>query len=342
MLSFALRSWTSAIAILALLGGFAGIATAQPVVIGDPYGRIVNTTVSPYWGYAYNPYGSYLHGAADLTRAQGDFLIKKQESFLLREKVRQEKLVTRRAQFEHWDWERNFVLAANGRYREQVRLANVERSRNNPPSIEIYTANPLNFLYDELAKRPALPIAGSTAINPDMLTHINITVDGNGNVGLLKGEKIFWPGLFFLPEFADERKELDQLLARCKEEAVLSTGSRRADPAALHELQRALDACQAHVRKVTRLGKGDSDHSVSDLIEARRHLKQLDDAIAVFKKPDAAFYLNSLQGKCVAELVANMKKEGVRFAPATRGCERFYSILWHALKDELTRIDGGK
>jgi hypothetical protein len=56
------------------------------------------------------------------------------------------------------------------------------------------------------------------------------------------------------------------------------------------------------------------------------------------EQPDAAYYLNPLQGRTVAELVDYMKKNGIRFAPATNGCERFYVSLHRALASEVTRL----
>ena len=40
----------------------------------------------------------------------------------------------------------------------------------------------------------------------------------------------------------------------------------------------------------------------------------------------------------VAELVAHMKKNGLRFAPATAGAERAYTALHRALADEVARL----
>ena len=60
----------------------------------------------------------------------------------------------------------------------------------------------------------------------------------------------------------------------------------------------------------------------------------------MLERPDAAYYLTPLQGRTVAELVAHMKKNGVRFAAATVGCERYYVALHRALADEVTRLKG--
>jgi hypothetical protein len=80
-----------------LLG--ASRAPAQSLGL-DPYGRVVITRPSAYWGYTYVPYidrtAQQLSAGADAVRAggeylraEGDFLVKKQEAALLREEVRQ-------------------------------------------------------------------------------------------------------------------------------------------------------------------------------------------------------------------------------------------------------------
>src|SRR5205807_1475369 len=146
--------------------------------VGDPYGNstiIVRTAYSPYWGYVYNPYG-------DIIRAQGDFLIKKQEAALLREEVRRSKLKTRRAQLEEWEWERDFLATARRNERERVQRREVEYNRDSPAFAEIIGGEALNTLFDDLRRRPILAAEGSTPIDAEWLAHVHFTVGNRGNL----------------------------------------------------------------------------------------------------------------------------------------------------------------
>jgi hypothetical protein len=317
---------------LLALGAVAAPALAQ---YGDPYNRVVlSIAPSVYWGYTYDPYGGYLHGAADLVRAQGDFLIKREQAALERERVRRAKLETRHLQLEHWEWEREFLAGAGERQRERVRKAEVERGRNFPPLTEILAAIPLNNLLDDLIKQPQLPLAGSVAVQPEWLAHVHVTVDGRGNIGLLKEDTLYWPQLLLRSDFAAERERIDQLFTQAKEQTL----STRRDPALLLQLRRRVAACQEHIRSETKRGTNDADWSPRHYIDAKRFLGEVDGALMVLERPDAAYYLSPLQGNTVAEVVASMKKSGIRFAPATVGCERFYVALHRALADEVTRL----
>jgi hypothetical protein len=66
---------------VATLCALASPAGAQSAGYGDPYKIVVAAAPSPYWGYTYSPYATTpLHGVADIVRAQGDCLIKKEET----------------------------------------------------------------------------------------------------------------------------------------------------------------------------------------------------------------------------------------------------------------------
>ncbi len=335
---FIARTFAAVAVSVAALGTLAPSAAAQSLRPGDPYRIVIRAAPSTYWGYTYNPYASTLRGAAAVIRAQGDFLIKSQVAALVREQVRRSKLQTRRLQLEHWEWERDFKSGALNRERERVHRAEVERARTLPPLTEILAAIPHNRILDELRKRPSLPNAGSITVESEWLAHIHVTVDGRGNMGLLKDDRIFWPPLLMRSDFQPTRERIDELLARAKEKALSSQSNARIDPELLRELRLCVAACKRHVDNEVASGVEDPAWNTRHYIEARRFLKHVSDAIFVLEKPDAAMYLQPLRGATVAELVAHMKKEGIRFAPATVGCERYYIALHRALADEVTRL----
>jgi hypothetical protein len=318
---------------------FASPAVAQSGSYGDPYRAVISAAPSSYWGYTYSPYATTpLHGVAAIIHAQGDYLVKRQEAALLREQVRQVKLQTRRLQLEHWEWERNFKVGALNRERKRVREAEVERARNFPPNTEIYAAIPLNNLLDELRKQPALSPARSSPIEASWLAHIHITVEGRGNMGLLKTDRLFWPQLLTRSDFAPTREKIDQLLASSKEQVLRTSNDGRVDPQGLRELRQHVAECKKRIDNELASGVEDTAWNLRHYMEASRFLRDVNDAIYVLEKPNAAMYLNPLQGATVAELVAHMKKKGIRFAPALTGDEQHYIALHRALADEVTRL----
>jgi hypothetical protein len=333
--SLAARMFAMA-ASVAALGTLEPPAAAQPPASGDPYARrlVVTTAPSPYWGYTYNPYASYLHGVAAVTEAQGDLLIKREQAGLVREEVRQARLKTRRLQIEQVEWERDLRAGAPERERERVRKADVERSVNDPPLTEIWKGSSLNRLLDDLCMRPVLSRDGSTPVQPEWLAHVNTTVDGNGSVGLLKGEQIFWPQLLFLPEFAGDREQLEKLLARAREQALSGAGVM--DPRLLRDLRERVAACEKRLRR----GNRTADWTPRHYTDALHFVEDLDRAVAALERPDPAFLFSPLQGKTVAELVVHMRDKGIRFAPATNGQEASYRALHRALANEVTRLQG--
>ena len=108
----------------------------------------------------------------------------------------------------------------------------------------------------------------------------------------------------------------------------------------LSGLESAVRAAQARLDQEIRAGVGDPDCNPRHQIEALKFLRQVTDATFILEKPDAAYYLAPPEGNTVAELVAYMKKNGLHFAPATVGGERYYVALHRAFADEVTRIKG--
>jgi hypothetical protein len=329
--------------------GAIGLALcAAPSRAADPYRRIVVARPSPYWGYTYMPYvESPLHGMADIVRSQGDwmrahgdYLIKNQQASMLREKVRQEHLVTRKKELEYLEWERDFRNMSYNNELRRERERKVEYNLKYTAQSEIYTAMPLNSLYGELKmKRPELlGEAGSIQIEPDVLEHIHVTVSGRANIGLLKDDRIIWPRLFFRSSFREYREKFEEQLLRAKELALAQDRNQADLAQVLDDLQHTIRVCRERLDREIKSGFDDPDCNPCHQINGMRFLERLTDTIFALEKPDAAYYLKPLQGKTVAELVTNMKKSGLQFAPATVGCERYYVALHGSLADEVTRI----
>lgn len=307
---------------------------AQYSRYGDPYRTVIFATPSPYWGYTYNPYASMLHGAADVTRANGDYFIKTQKAARLREEVRRSKLETRRLQLEHWAWERDFRAEVDRRKRERIHKAYLERARTDPPQTEIVAAIPHNRIFDELRQLPDYPRENSVKVEAEWLSHIHVSVSGHENMGLLKDDRIFWPQLLTRSDFAPTCEKIQQLFNKAKEQAFQT----RIDPKLLYELRQCVAECRKHFYEEWSRDIVDPAWNSGHFTETNRFLKDMHAAVRTLERPDAATLLAPLRGATVAELVAYMKKEGIRFAPATVGCDRAYISLHRALADELTRL----
>lgn len=323
---------------IVFLATLAAPAVAQPDRPGDPYGRIaIHTAPSAYWGYTYSPYDGYLHGAADVIRAQADFLVAKEETAYLRERTRRAQLETRRAELEQVSWERDWRADEIIRERERRKRVIINRHLD-PPLNEIFSGTALNTLFDELAKHAPLSPDTSTPVDAEWLAYINKTVDGRGNIGILRGEQLWWPQLLLLAEFSDTRKAINQLFATAREQVLSPSASREDRADTLRQLRLEIETCRQHLRR----GLNSDDPDWSDhYIDAKRFLQALSALVVVLDRPDAAFFLKPLEGKNVAELVAFMKNKGVRFAEANVDGQRAYVALHHALADELTRLQGG-
>jgi hypothetical protein len=84
------------------------------------------------------------------------------------------------------------------------------------------------------------------------------------------------------------------------------------------------------------VGENVSKLGFADHREAKRFIKQLDDAIAFLKLPDAAQWLpgkSAVAAKSVQDLVKGMEDKGAKFAPATPGHEQAYVALHRSLVD---------
>lgn len=76
--------------------------------------------------------------------------------------------------------------------------------------------------------------------------------------------------------------------------------------------------------------------SPGEFIEASRYAKDLKSGYQVLQQSDVARFFKpnwTPQGATVAELVQQMTKEGLSFAPATSGDESYYTSLHRSLVD---------
>lgn len=295
-----------------------------------PYNPYMNNPgyfpYNPYY-YGGDPYGGYLSGTADVINAQGQYLINNQQAYLLREKVRTAQIENKRRTFDEYLYERANLPSLNEQ-REKSKEEEIRRSLNTAPLTEVWAGKSLN---DILANLQDLRNKGydgpNVPLNPDTLKQINVTTGaGSGNAGLLKDVgSLNWPiGLQNLSGSEPLRKQIDALLV----EATKQAAGGRVDAGTVTELERAINRLRNDL--VGQVG----NFGFQAYTEAKRYLRELDDAVALLKRPDAAQYLSgkfSAQGRTVKELVEYMTAHGLKFAPAVSGQESAYSSLQNAL-----------
>jgi hypothetical protein len=272
------------------------------------------------------PAGGYLRGGADVIRAQSEFMKGKQEAALTREQVRQSKVTTRRQQFDEWQYERANTPTVEEE-RERVRLQEVQRSRNNPPVTEIYSAKALNDLLTDLQKNlpPSFP-GPAIPLDPATLGQINVTSGTTaGNIGPLKnGGALQWPFELTGKEFTTQRDMIDRRLPQALQQAA----SGRVDPTILRALTDGLAGMQQELkRQITKM-------TPNDYISAKRYLNELEESFKKLRDPNIGNYFNgtwTAKGNNVTELLQYMTAQGLKFAPANRGAEPAYTSLHRSL-----------
>jgi hypothetical protein len=281
----------------------------------------------PGYYYAYpDPFGGGLSGAADAISAQGQFEIQFQQARLLNQEVERSKIETRHRQWEEWLYEREHRPTIEDE-RERRRMENLRRARNNPPFAEVWSGQALNDLLLALQQQQAKRGPGPTiSLDEDVLQHINVTSGVTpGGSGLLKdGGKLHWPLVLQRGAFTEDRRRLDELLQLGVRQA--QSGPVEADT--LQEMNRHIDRLRAAV-------KANLDTiTPSDDIRAKRFLNELTGAVKALQDPDVAKYVSgkwAARGRTVGELVDEMSRQGLKFAPAIGGDEAAYNALHRAL-----------
>jgi hypothetical protein len=275
-----------------------------------------------------NPYEGYLNGAANVTTANAQYQLTIQQAKLAREEARRSALETRRQAILERQWELSLQPDPE-QIRQQQMLKSLQRSRNNPPLTEIWSATALNDLLRAIQGAHTKGDTGpDVTLSPEVLRHINMTTGTTyGGVGLLReGGKLTWPYVLQQSPFDDERKRLDELLPQAVKEARSGPVNRdvlnniRSTTA---QLERELDARVA-------------DLTPSEFIEGSRYLRELKDGMKVLQQSDVSRYFRTEwkpQGSTVGDLVKQMTQQGLRFAPAVSGDESYYTVLHRALVD---------
>jgi hypothetical protein len=278
----------------------------------------------PYYPYPYSPEGDYLRGAADVYRAQGNYLVNYSQSQILMEKARQDVLDTRRKIYDQWLYERNNTPSLQD-LRERDQKMDLRRALTDPPLYEITDGRALNTL---LKKAISTSTAGSlpnVPLSPEVLKNINVAVDvglGLGAVkGLRDGAPLDWPAVLQSSDYDADRKDLENVLRDAVDDAS------RTGTVNINSLQK-IQADYANLSK--KLDENIFHLTADQYLAGKRYLKQLNNSIQALQKKNVEKYFNRLEKvRSVADLLKEMG--GETFAPAGVGDEKAYVALHQAL-----------
>lgn len=280
-------------------------------------------------GYGYpqmTPGYGYLSGASEVINSQAQFMLSQQEADLKKEQVKQAKLDTSRKTWDEWKYEQSIMPTA-----EEQRLkrekAEVDRARGNPPSIDVWSGDAMNTLLTDIQKLQGAGTPGPNVPLPtEVVKQLNLTDGRSPGPGLLRdGGALTWPYSLENEVFQADRKRMDGLMAQAVGQA---RSGKRVEPKIIRDLQTTEDSLRAQLKS-----------SIHDLtptqgVEARRYLNDLHDTARTLQDPNVSKYFGgqwSAKGNSVAELVDEMTRQGLKFAPATDGDQAAYTAVYKAM-----------
>jgi hypothetical protein len=275
--------------------------------------------------------GGYLSGAADVIGAQGQFMNDQQQAYLTKEQVSQARMDTRRKKFDEVQYERANTPSVEEE-REFSRALQAQRSRRDPTPTEIWSSRALNSLLTDIQLKktpgPTIPVES------DILHQINFTAGTpgtSGGIGLLKdGGKLEWPALLEDDAaFADDRQTITQLAGEVSASAQRGEIDTRKVRKMGQSVEHMMSDLKSHVRGV----------DINDYIAAKKYLGELQGCVAQLRSPNATKQFDGsweARASTVAQLVGDMTKKGLKFAPAVTGQEAAYTSLHRSLADYNT------
>jgi len=331
---------------------YATLSTSPYAAAASPYATLSTTggdySLSTTGGYGQPGYGGYgggyyntsgsgptLQGLASYNNSLGNYEIQVQNARKLKEQSRQMQIETARKKLDFQMYYERMKMTAP-KLRELEAETELERARKDPPAVEIWSGKSLNELLKSVKKagRSKLKDGPQVDLADVRLDEVNLTdSSGQGNLGLLKQTdkegklQLNWPAAFEKASYARARDELTKNLS----EAVAALrNKRKPEKETLKDVQKDFKTLSD---KIADTGTTD-ELSPSQYIEAKRYLRQLDQAIKALNDPKAEKYFDDwkAKGKTVAELLDHMMSNGLQFAPAASGDEAAYNALYEALR----------
>jgi hypothetical protein len=195
---------------------------------------------------------------------------------------------------------------------------------------EILSGKALNDVLADLrgldfTSDPAGPYAFPLPLDEEGLKHVNVTT-GAGNIALLKNEgRLNWPLALSGMEFEVER---DRLAARALTAVRQAEFNNQVDASTIQQMTADVDTLDQQLQRNGR------ELPAMRYIEGKTFLHNFADAIKALAQENVGNHFNgnyALKAQTVSELVGQMTKRRLRFAPALPGDEAAYVVLRQAL-----------
>jgi hypothetical protein len=266
-----------------------------------------------------------MSGIADIYSSLGQYEISLEQAGILRQQKKQAMIDTRRKNFDEWLYERDRTPTVEDD-RERNRIEQIRRARNDPPISEIWDGTALNTLLtttlqsqDQRGPGPSIPL------DVDTVKNLNVTTGATtGSVGLLRdGGKLKWPLPLTRPAYASERMRVDELAPQAYKQAA----SGQVQPDVLDGLTEAANNIDALVsQNVVNL-------TPKEYSQGKSFVRELKGTISALQDPNVANYFNkwALKGNTVGEVVSEMNRQGLKFAPALNGGQAAYLAMYRGL-----------
>ena len=293
------------------------VADAQYYPRRNPWGY------NPYRAYNYSQ-GAALSGAADLVNAQGTYQNQQQQARITAEQAKQMQLQTQKKAFDLKKYEKENTPSYTEN-QEKIEQERIRAALGNPPVSEITSGRAMNILLPYLRN---LSIAGTQGtpvpLNDNILQQINVTAGGNtGSPGILKaGKKQSWPIALRGPV----QKRLDENVSK----AIDKVRSDTLTVADITKINKDVDRLEKSLSDNIRSGAIDT----TMWLNGRRYLEDYKVGLRTLQSPNAVELLGGgfrAEGRDVQELVSNMTKNGLEFAPASPGGTSAYVSLHNSM-----------
>jgi hypothetical protein len=309
-------------------------ATTQAAAAGAAAGSRAAFAYNPYAyppGYAYpygaNSLGNTLSGAADAITAQGQFNIQNQQAKLAQQQVYQAQIDTKRKQFDEYRYEKALTPTYED-IREEEARNRLRHARHDPPPAEIWSGSALNTLLKNIQQQQATTGLRGPAVPVDTETVQHVNLSGgtapNGIGPLKSGGMLEWPLGLQDKRFDTDRQKIETLVPMILQQAA----SGRVQGKTQKELLDVLDATKVHIKAAI------EEMSPGDNVKANRYINELRESVRVLDDPNTKNYFNGnwqLKVASVGDMVEQMTRQGLRFAPAASGDEPAYQALYNSL-----------
>ncbi len=274
-------------------------------------------------GGIYGRQGGALYGASTVMNAYGNVINQQEQARVGRQQYYQEKIKTKRMAFDEMMYEKANTPSWTEE-QEKVQSTIVRRIMGQPQPSEVTSGKAANILLPYLQALSGQGIQGPPVpLDPDLMKQINVTAQGKGNLGLLRnGGALDWPPLLT----GTLQKKIDSQLPMAVKQVVKG----KLDPKLYLQLNTNVKTLQEEWRK--KFHKEEIDGGT--YLDGKHYLDSLSSAVTMLPQPGTRNLLaanQALQANDVQQLIANMSRGGLKFAPAVPGEEAAYFALQDAM-----------